>query len=388
MIDHVSPRWPRRWPLAFLALPAGVATWSGWVGLGEMTGFGPVKPLPGIADELTINSAVTLPIGVEAYAAFALSAYLTSAPISGTTRRFAGWSALAALVLGMFGQVAYHLLASTGRDSAPWWITTLVSCLPVLVLGAGAALAHMLHRDRSTRTPEPVESVELVALVEPDPDPSGPRPGKRAEPVELTPADPAGQGHDPDPDPVIVPAPRPVPAPALTPAGVKVAPGDPAGEGHDPDPDPARPVRWRDVLTMLDAVPNPPDPFEVTPTPASDPGPAPLAVSFLAPECDDSDEDEYLSEPENAAILDALRGDALARPVFLLARAPHDSDKVRIALTALGLDASQGEVIAWLAERGHAVQPENVKTVLRRERAKTTPPEPVAPVLQLHRGSE
>src|SRR5690606_3939731 len=71
-------RWPRRWPLVLLALPAGVATWSGWVGLGELTGFGPVKPLPGIADSLTINSAITLPIGVEAYAALAMSAWLTS----------------------------------------------------------------------------------------------------------------------------------------------------------------------------------------------------------------------------------------------------------------------------------------------------------------------
>jgi len=30
---------------------------------------------------------------------------------------------------------------------APWGITTLVSCLPVLVLGMGTALAHMLRED-------------------------------------------------------------------------------------------------------------------------------------------------------------------------------------------------------------------------------------------------
>jgi hypothetical protein len=30
---------------------------------------------------------------------------------------------------------------------APWIITTLVSCLPVLVLGMGTALAHMLRED-------------------------------------------------------------------------------------------------------------------------------------------------------------------------------------------------------------------------------------------------
>ena len=50
----------RSWPVLVLALPAFVAIWSGWVGLGKMTGFGPVQPLPGIADHFTINTAVTL----------------------------------------------------------------------------------------------------------------------------------------------------------------------------------------------------------------------------------------------------------------------------------------------------------------------------------------
>jgi hypothetical protein len=45
------------------------------------------------------------------------------------------------------GQVAYHLLAQAGTARAPWGITTAVSCLPVLVLGMGAALAHLLRAD-------------------------------------------------------------------------------------------------------------------------------------------------------------------------------------------------------------------------------------------------
>lgn len=53
-------RTPRRWPLILLALPAAVATWSGWVGLGEKTGFGVVKPLPGISD-VQINTATRRP---------------------------------------------------------------------------------------------------------------------------------------------------------------------------------------------------------------------------------------------------------------------------------------------------------------------------------------
>ncbi|HET6293531.1 MAG TPA: ABC transporter permease [Kribbella sp.] len=134
----------RSWPVLLLALPAFVAVWSGWVGLGTLTGFGVVHPLPGIADGFTINSAITLPIGVETYAAFALRVWL-SGQVPASARRFAKWSALSALVLGALGQVAYHLLEAAGVTRAPWQITTVVACLPVAVLGMGAALAHLIH---------------------------------------------------------------------------------------------------------------------------------------------------------------------------------------------------------------------------------------------------
>lgn len=138
----------RSWPLLVLALPAAVAVWSGWVGIGQMTGFGQIHPLPGIWDSLHVDTAVTLPVGVEAYAAYALRAWLSaSAAVSARTRRFARWSAISSLVLGMAGQVAYHLLTQAGARHAPWGITTAVSCLPVLVLGMGAALAHLLRAD-------------------------------------------------------------------------------------------------------------------------------------------------------------------------------------------------------------------------------------------------
>jgi hypothetical protein len=135
----------RSWPLVLLAAPATVAVWSGWVGIGRMTGFGQVHPLPGMWDALHLNTAVTLPIGVEAYAAYALRAWLSAKQrVAPPARRFARWSAIAALLLGMAGQVAYHLLTQAGSTRAPWEITTAVSCLPVLVLGMGAALAHLL----------------------------------------------------------------------------------------------------------------------------------------------------------------------------------------------------------------------------------------------------
>jgi hypothetical protein len=147
-VVRTSQRPVRSWPLLVLAAPAAVAVWSGWVGIGQMTGFGQIHPLPGIWPSLHLDTSVTLPIGVEAYAAFALRVWLTASPaVSDRTRRFARRSAIAALVLGMAGQVAYHLLAQAGITRAPWEVTTVVACLPVLVLGMGSALAHLLRSD-------------------------------------------------------------------------------------------------------------------------------------------------------------------------------------------------------------------------------------------------
>ena len=138
----------RSWPLLVLAAPAAAEVWSGWVGIAQKTGFGLVSPLPGIWPSLHLDTAITLPVGVEAYAAYALRAWLArDQPISDRTRRFAKWSAICSFALGMAGQVAYHLMAQAGMARAPWAITTVVSCLPVLVLGMGTALAHMLRAD-------------------------------------------------------------------------------------------------------------------------------------------------------------------------------------------------------------------------------------------------
>ncbi|MFR9777298.1 ABC transporter permease [Micromonospora sp. MS34] len=135
-------RHPATWPVILIALPAFVAIWSGWVGLGGLTGFGVVHPLPGIADGFSLNTAITLPIGVEVYAAYALRVWLSGTG-SPRVRRFAKWSAIGSLLVGSLGQVAYHLLTAAGITSAPWWITTAVACLPVAVLGMAAALAHL-----------------------------------------------------------------------------------------------------------------------------------------------------------------------------------------------------------------------------------------------------
>jgi hypothetical protein len=138
----------RSWPLLVLAVPAAAEVWSGWVGIAQKTGFGAVPLLPGIWSSVHLDTAVTLPVGVECYAAYALRAWLSGGrAISDRTRRFARWSAIFSFALGMAGQVAFHLMDQDHVTRAPWGITTLVSCLPVLVLGMGTALAHMLRED-------------------------------------------------------------------------------------------------------------------------------------------------------------------------------------------------------------------------------------------------
>jgi hypothetical protein len=145
-----TTRTSRTWPIVLLAAPAMVAIWSGWVGLGVLTGFGMVHPLPGIADGFTLNSAITLPVGVETYAAYALRVWLTTGTGADQRARvFAKWSAIGSLALGAAGQVAYHLMTAQHVTSAPWEITTAVACLPVVVLGFGAALAHLQHHPQT-----------------------------------------------------------------------------------------------------------------------------------------------------------------------------------------------------------------------------------------------
>ena len=196
----------RSWPLLVLAAPAAAEVWSGWVGIAQKTGFGLVSPLPGILPSLHLDTSITLPVGVEAYAAYALRAWLAGEhSISGRTRRFAKWSAICSFALGMAGQVAYHLLAQAGAARAPWPITMIVSCLPVLVLAMGTTLAHMLRADagpgHGTRGPAadrpPARSYEDQAGPSPDQTASAGTPAETGPPAR-TAAVPR-QDHRPGP---------------------------------------------------------------------------------------------------------------------------------------------------------------------------------------------
>jgi hypothetical protein len=235
--QHADARPPRPWPLLVLAAPAFVAIWSGWVGLGEMTGFGDVKPLPGTPlAGLTVHTAITLPIGVETYAAYALGVWLAEV---GNARAlaFARASAIGSLLLGAGGQVAYHLLKAAGVQRAPWPITTIVSVLPVATLGMGVALAHMLKRPKVDASasglpvPDHAPAFRLAA-------------GLRLE-VERP-------GHD-------APAPFPEAPPGRAPVDVVATVVAPAGAPEAP----------RGIAAPLDAPPAPPRVAPAPPRPGA-----------------------------------------------------------------------------------------------------------------------
>lgn len=157
----------RRWPLFVIAAPAAVAIWSGWVGLGSMCGFGLVQPFPGIVS-WHLDTAITLPVGVEAYGAYALGVWVSARGVPAAARVFAKRSAIGALVTGMVGQIIFHLLSAAGWTRAPWWVVTLVACLPVAVLGFGAALTHLLRADEAEQDDEAGDEPE-TALDQPKP---------------------------------------------------------------------------------------------------------------------------------------------------------------------------------------------------------------------------
>jgi hypothetical protein len=225
-----------------LAFPATAEVWSGWVGIAQETGFGRVSLLPGIWSSLHLDTTITLPIGVEAYAAYALRAWLASEPwISPRTRRFAKWSAICSFALGMGGQVACHLLVQAGESRAPWGITTVVSCLPVLVLAMGTALAHLLrvdaaagdHRDSRSAGParerSPGWSAEDQPVDQPDRDHGTRTTGRASLPARARKprrpscsAGPPGPGKDLTPGP-----PRQQKVPALQIARELAAAGKP-----------------------------------------------------------------------------------------------------------------------------------------------------------------
>ena len=242
----------RHWPLLVIAAPAAVAVWSGWVGLGGLCGFGVIHPLPGIADGVHLNTAITLPVGVEAYGAYALYAWL-GGETGPRARDFAQKSAIGALILGCLGQVAFHVLAARHDTRAPGLVVVLVACLPVVTLSFAAALTHLMHADEKA-TGEAVtgRATELAITADEalsgeavESHPEEPSESQESS-IETGPEDATAEAiADAMPEALEVPAAEPEPEPREVPSG-KPRPG-PVRLSKDPEAKKARAAYWRSV---------------------------------------------------------------------------------------------------------------------------------------------
>jgi hypothetical protein len=148
------------WPLLVIGLGAAVAVWSGWVGLGALTGFGEVQLLPGLLPAVRINTAVVLPLSVEAYGAYALHVWLNSATLAARTRNYAAVSSIASLAIGVAAQAVYHLMSAAHVTTAPPAVTVLVASVPVVVLGLATALARLVRDDATIAARRAVEQAD------------------------------------------------------------------------------------------------------------------------------------------------------------------------------------------------------------------------------------
>jgi hypothetical protein len=78
----------------------------------------------GDRQRLHVEHRDNAPGGVESYGAYAMGAWLTPG-VSASARRFARWSAIGPLALGMAGQVINHLLSAAHAQRAPWPVVAL-----------------------------------------------------------------------------------------------------------------------------------------------------------------------------------------------------------------------------------------------------------------------
>jgi hypothetical protein len=190
----------RRAGLYVIGAGAAVSLWGGWVGLGGLSGFGEVQLLPGIWDSFKVNTAITLPLSLEAYGMVALG--------------YALKTGIASFAVGMAAQATFHLLTSWHKLHAPWPIIVAVSWVPVIMLGLASVLYHLAGQKPDEEPAVPARTTaelfdEMARTITPvpetpDPGPDGPLPeDEGTEPGPWLPPD------DEDPGPA-----GPLPEPA------------------------------------------------------------------------------------------------------------------------------------------------------------------------------
>ena len=129
-----------------IGLAAASMSWAAWTGLAEKCGHTQTLSL-GFA---TLHLSWLTALMIDIYAMRAFRSWLRSGSwVSESTRRYAMWSTLVAVGVGIGGNIAYHVLETLKIETAPVWVTVLVSGLAPIALGAIGHLRALERRDRA-----------------------------------------------------------------------------------------------------------------------------------------------------------------------------------------------------------------------------------------------
>lgn len=146
------------WVLFVVAASVLAEVWASWVGIGSISGFPRIGPIP---------TDWVLAVAMEAYWGYALYAWLVASP-GPRSRAMAMWSCAAVFVLSLIGQVLYHeITAPAATPLGKRFVIGFVTSLPVIVLALIAVLIHLRHADRAEVAETErgvVEQTELVAV--------------------------------------------------------------------------------------------------------------------------------------------------------------------------------------------------------------------------------
>ncbi|MFG1873409.1 hypothetical protein ACGFIV_01050 [Sphaerisporangium sp. NPDC049003] len=233
-VPPVRPDWIRRILVGIVAAAAVIASFHAQSGLGELAGWHASLNVFG----WRLSLSWLLPLCVDAYGATATLITVDAARYSEHTRHHALVHAIAAIVVGVLANAAYHLLAANVWHLGPamWVLVVAVSIIPPVALGALAHLMALCARDDAA-----ARARAVPAEVRPAPTVPAAAAAVPASPVRGA-GDPAQEILGGPGLPLDEPGPYP-PRTAAVPEAPATVPAGPS-----PYPGGAAPLRWSDLV--------------------------------------------------------------------------------------------------------------------------------------------
>lgn len=154
--------------MVIVGVAAAVLSFSTWVHLAEAVGFSGRCTIFGV----TLRLAWLLPIAIDCYTVTVIRVWLRS-PAGSAVLAYAKANALAAIVLSVAGQAAFHAFSAAGvKMVSLWWFAIIIGGIPPALLGLVMDLYTRMKHEADTPVadvPAPVvAAVETALVAEPE----------------------------------------------------------------------------------------------------------------------------------------------------------------------------------------------------------------------------